>query len=374
MRQPAWTSAPRARQPSSARRQRPAADLRALARGDAGAVARLQRSVGNAGVMRLLARCGAGRGPCGCGCPEAEPDEVAAQRVLARQPVPAWDDYQPPQTGPGQPKMPDVSGCSLVWKDGRLHWKCENIGPITTPEIPLDPRRIPGELEKLLPKKPPQDPGWTPGQRPPLGPGLQPPDLGDVCRLNPSSLLCQLVKPPAIPGQKPPGGSPPTTPPVGTFYSFDVGFEHDRPATGASAAGAMTSDGAATLQSVIAMLKADPTLQVRLTGHASAEGGDADNLALSTRRAQAVNAALKAEGLGARVMDYVGADAPAGCTKLEFGVWACGEAHAAQGAANPADRKVSVLFLRNAPIGAGGLDLKLTPPFGGDAARSGGRR
>jgi hypothetical protein len=61
-------------------------------------------------------------------------------------------------------------------------------------------------------------------------------------------------------------------------------------------------------------------------------------------------------------MDFVGGSKPAGGVPLEFGMWACGEANAAQGEAKPEDRKVAVLFLRNAPVGTGPLKLELPAP------------
>ena len=110
------------------------------------------------------------------------------------------------------------------------------------------------------------------------------------------------------------------------------------------------------------LLKGDPTLQVRLVGHASAEDDSDVNLALSKRRARAVKASLDDKKLGVRVMDFVGGKNPSGCERLEFGMWACGEASATQGEAKPEDRKVAVMFLRNAPIGPGAPNLELKVP------------
>jgi hypothetical protein len=91
-------------------------------------------------------------------------------------------------------------------------------------------------------------------------------------------------------------------------------------------------------------------------------GTPAANLELSKRRARAVKARLDEKKLGARVTGFVGGTNPSGCERLEFGMRACGEGSAAPEEARPEDRKVSVLFLRNAPVGTGPLDLLLKPP------------
>lgn len=215
-----------------------------------------------------------------------------------------------------------------------------------TPDIPWNPGDIPSEIERMLrgDKKtsPPGPlPGWprTPGSGPVL-------DLESLCRREPMSPLCLTTRPP-VPELKPPAGQP-----VGSFWSYDVTFEHDLPrASGAPADRAgMTPEGVAGLATVVSWLQADSTLQVRLVGHASSEGTETDNLALSQRRAKAVYAELAAKGLGARVMDLVGGENPPGCTRIEFGMWACGETQAAQDAARPEDRKVVMTLLRNAPV------------------------
>jgi outer membrane protein OmpA-like peptidoglycan-associated protein len=201
---------------------------------------------------------------------------------------------------------------------------------------------------ELFPKdKPPNVGGW-PWPSPDQGPMLKPPiSLDEICRRNPLSPLCL----------KPPTPAPKTDPlfrPVGVFYGFDVTFEYDQPA---KPPGGMTADGTATLDWVVKHLQSDSTLQVRLIGHASAEGGAEHNLQLSMRRARAVYAALDSQGLGARVMDFVGGADPAGCKRMEFGMWACGASQAAAGEGRPEDRKVTVTFLRNAPPKTGPLKL-----------------
>ena len=174
--------------------------------------------------------------------------------------------------------------------------------------------------------------------------GLPPNWLEDICKRNPTSPLCMMQ-----PGKQPDNKTPDLlNKPVGEFFSFDALFEHNQPV---KAGGGMTSAGTSTIDTVIMLLEGDPTLQVRLVGHASAEGTDAANLELSKRRARAVKARLDEKKLGARVMDFVGGSNPSNCVRLEFGMWACGEASATQGEAKAEDRKVAVTFLRNKPVG-----------------------
>jgi hypothetical protein len=297
-------------------------------------VLRLQRTVGNAAVGRLLARCPDGSDP-DCDCHPRGP------RQLARQPEPP-EERLPPRTGPKEGEPPEMTGCAFAWKDGELVWSCEG-GGFSTPDIPVDPRKIPGKFGDLIPKQKGPKVGDWPFPSPDHAPWLDPPlSLEEVCRSNPLSSLCIKTPAPAKPD--------PTLRPVGVFYSFDVLFEHNLPA---KPEGGTSAAGAATLAWIVEHLQADPTLQVRLVGHASSEGTADQNLQLSARRARSVQAALAAKGLGARIMDFVGGEDPVGCKRLEFGMWACGAGQAAAGEARPEDRKVAVTFLRNAPPQAG---------------------
>jgi hypothetical protein len=275
----------------------------------------LQRTVGNAQVQRMLAVA-------------RQPDEKGLED-------------------------PDMAGGSIIFEDGKLYWKGHLPGLGSTPKIPVDPRDIPDYIKDQF-KKPDGD-KKGPKVFPIPKDGLPKDWIEDVCKRNPMSPLCL-----GHPGKQPEKKGPDLlSKPVGEFFTFDVLFEHNQPA---KAAGGMTGAGASTLDMVIMLLEGDPTLQVRLVGHASSEGTPAANLELSKRRARTVKARLDEKKLGARVMDFVGGTNPAGCERLEFGMWACGEASAAPEEAKPEDRKVSVLFLRNAPIGTGPLDLQLKPP------------
>ena len=275
----------------------------------------LQRTAGNAQVQRMLA--------------------------VARQPA------------GGELEDPDMAGGSIVYKDGKWYWKGHLPGVGSTPEIAVDPRDIPKQIEDLLKKKPGDQ--KEPKVFPIPKDGLPPNWLEDICKRNPTSPLCMMH-----PGKQPDKKAPDLlNKPVGEFFTFDVLFEHNQPA---KAGGGTTGAGASTIDTVIMLLEGDPTLQVRLVGHASSEGTAEANLELSKRRARAVKARLDEKKLGARVMDFVGGTNPSGCVRLEFGMWACGEVSATQAEAKPEDRKVAVKFLRNAPLGPGPLKLELNVP------------
>lgn len=286
------------------------------------AVLALQRTAGNAQVQRML----------------------AARQSIARQ----------PEGSPGL-EDPDMAGGSIVYKDGKWYWKGHLPGVGATPEIAMDPRDIPKQIEDLFKKKEKDGDKKEPKVFPIPKDGLPPGWMEDLCKRNPSSPLC-FLNPGKDPAKKTPDA---LQKPIGEFFTFDVLFEHNQPV---KAGGGMTGAGASTLELVVMLLEGDPTLQVQLVGHASSEGTDKDNLELSKRRARAVKARLDEKKLGARVMDFVGGTNPSGCTRLEFGMWACGEASATPGEPKPEERKVAVKFLRNAPIGPGPLNLELKVP------------
>lgn len=348
---------------------RPAVAPRARPGTLAAAVLQLQRSVGNAGLGRLLARCPDGSDPtCACHPRRRKAPRLGefedlervlasafGERRLARQPQPP-EERLPPRTGPKEGEPPEMTGCTFGWKDGDWVWSCEG-GGFSTPDIPADPRKIPGKFGDLIPKQKGPKVGDWPFPSPDQAPWLKPPiSLEGICRSNPLSPLC--IKAPS-----PPNKTDSLLRPVGIFYSFDVLFEHNQPAT---PQGGMTAAGASTLGWVVEHLEADPTLQVRLVGHASSEGTADQNLQLSMRRARAVYAALDAKGLGTRVMDFVGGEDPAGCRRLEFGMWACGATQAAPGDPRPEDRKVAMTFLRNAPPKPGPFKLQNRWPSSDD--------
>lgn len=150
----------------------------------------------------------------------------------------------------------------------------------STPSIPTGPK----ELEDTLPKserKAPLGPLRNPDQAPWL---RRPPTLEQICEANPKAPICFK-----------PGGEPAVIPPVGSFNSLDVRFEHNLPTT---PQGGTTAEGAESLAYVIERLQADPTLQVRLVGHASSEGTAQENLRLSVRRAKSVLGRARRERAG----------------------------------------------------------------------------
>ena len=173
-----------------------------------------------------------------------------------------------------------MTGCSVVRKGGGWYVKCEHESGRSTPGIPTGSK----ELEDTLPKserKQPLGPLTNPDQCPWL---RRPPSLAEICEANPKAPVCFK-----------PAGEPVVIPPVGSFYSVDVRFEHNRPS---AAQGGTTAEGADSLAYVVERLQADATLQVQLVGHASSEGTPKENLQLSVRRAKAIYAALAAKGLG----------------------------------------------------------------------------
>lgn len=128
---------------------------------------------------------------------------------------------------------------------------------------------------------------------------------------------------------------------------FDIFFRFDRPHAGepASALGAAaTGAGKANFDALVKRLKADPTLQVQLTGRASPPGADSYNLDLGDRRARMLASALASAGVGgARIADPPDATLGDGCTQLGVGLVSCGET----GATGEADQEVRArLFQR----------------------------
>jgi outer membrane protein OmpA-like peptidoglycan-associated protein len=286
---------------------------------------------------------------------------------IQRQPEPG--DTRPRNVGPPFQEMPLPPRCSIIWKKGKWSWKCEGIPRIgSTPEIPLDPRDIPDRIRDLIPKGPGHEPGS--GERtfpfpPTAEPELPPNWLETVCKRNPMSPLC--IPPGKKQGPEQPSLGEILTRPIGVFWTTDVLFEHDQPTLTASIPnGGLTAAGTTALNTIIFFLNSDPTLRVRLIGHTSAEGTTAYNLDLSKRRVRLVYQKLNEAGLSGQIIDPIESDGKTtGCTRLEVGVWACGESQATQSEARPEERKVEATFLRNPPLPSG--PLRLTPPqFGRD--------
>jgi hypothetical protein len=155
----------------------------------------------------------------------------------------------------------------------------------------------------------------------------------------------------------------PSIRPIGVLWTDPVTFEHDRPAPGTTKLpGNVTTEGTQAIESILSWLKLDPTLRVRLVGHASAEGEATHNLELSKRRVQLVRDRITAAGFAKQIADPFLSDGnEQGCTAMGAGLWACGDQRATPGEVRPEERRVDVTFIRN-------LDallqepLKLTPP------------
>jgi hypothetical protein len=174
-----------------------------------------------------------------------------------------------------------------VFKEGRLYWKCEHLPKTgSTPDIPLDPRQIPDEIDKILKKKGPSGP--TPGPVPGSG------RFRSTIRASLSSNSVSSTPSSANPPQPPSPPQRPTLPTpgpqLGILWTDQIHFE-----------------------------------QVRLIGHASSESTDEYNQALATRRVNFVMAALTGRGFGARVADpLIGDGAESGCQRVGAGLWSCG--------------------------------------------------
>jgi outer membrane protein OmpA-like peptidoglycan-associated protein len=193
-------------------------------------------------------------------------------RLLAREPERDWWEENQPPKFPRQGGDPaGMTGCSVVRKGGGWYVKCEHeSGCAPRPRSRPAPRSSrtrcpsPSARRRSGPLRNPDQAPWL----------RRPPTLEQICEANPKAPICFK-----------PGGEPAVIPPVGSFNSLDVRFEHNLPTT---PQGGTTAEGAESLAYVIERLQADPTLQVRLVGHASSEGTAQENLRLSVRRAKSV--------------------------------------------------------------------------------------
>jgi hypothetical protein len=289
----------------------------------------------------------------------AEAVTQAGTPSLQRQPR-APDDTRPGNLGPPVQELPRPPLFSVKKKDGKWFWRLDNIPGIgSTGDIPADPRDIPQTVQDLFKKKP--DGGKGDGEQNFPVPGSPnspfPSDwISSLCKRDPRNLVCLTPvpsKPPATPGVL-------LAKPIGVFWTTRVQFDYNLPST-KDPDGGISAEGQASIGTIVLLLNSDPTLQVRLIGHASSEGDPTHNMELSKRRARLVTKKLRESQLWSRVVDPIPSDGKSdGCSKIEFGVWACGEAQATAGEARPEERKVEVTFLRNPPLPSG--PLKLTPP------------
>ena len=284
-------------------------------------------------------------------------------RSVQRQLPP--EDRRRSEMGPYR-ETPLPARCNVIW-DGRWWFQCEGLPHVKkTPKIPADLREIPGEIQKGLEKfrkggQPPPAAGWSWPM--PMDEGFVERWVAGVCDREPHSILCRV--PGGTVEAEQPELSPPLPWPVGVFWTTGIHFEHDRPSVGGEGAegteAGITPEGARALDTIVFLLQGDPTLRVRLIGHASSEGTAQHNLALSTRRAEAVRQRLDAAGVSWQVTDPVESDGlNEGCDRLEIGMWACGAAQAADGEIRPEDRQVSATLLRNPPLPRGPMTLE--PP------------
>jgi hypothetical protein len=121
-----------------------------------------------------------------------------------------------------------------------------------------------------------------------------------------------------------------------------IHFELNRPSAVVSGAKALhaslTPGGATDLDMVIQWLKKGPQYGVQLTGMASREGPPKHNTELGEYRARSVAKALLHAGISAAQIDDV-PGRPETCTRLDFGIYNCGDSRASE-KIDPNDRRV----------------------------------
>jgi outer membrane protein OmpA-like peptidoglycan-associated protein len=137
---------------------------------------------------------------------------------------------------------------------------------------------------------------------------------------------------------------------VGTLtMNQTIQFKLNQPGTVVSDASALrstlTPTGVDAFDLVIRWLARGPEFGVQLAGMASLEGQPAHRKELGENRVRSVSNALLGMGLGPDRIDDVPGQA-SDCTRLSFGIYNCGDVHAAK-PANPKDRRVEArLFVR----------------------------
>lgn len=130
---------------------------------------------------------------------------------------------------------------------------------------------------------------------------------------------------------------------VGTLTNNQViQFKSNQPGSVLSSASALraalTPSGSDAFDAVFRWLARGPEFGVQLAGMASLEGQPSHRQALGENRARSVANALFGLGIGPDRIDDVPGQAP-DCTRLSFGIYNCGDMHAAK-PANPNDRRV----------------------------------
>jgi hypothetical protein len=252
---------------------------------------------------------------------------------------------QPPDYTPGPPdELPLPTRCSIVFGGDKFgpKLKCEGIPGIgSTPEIPLDPRKIPPYIKDKLgnigPKKPS---GSAPGSDGPI-PSSPP---GEI--VLPADVVKKICKDFPLICQPQPDKQEPTLGPSVPFRWLHVQFSQKRPQSGQSLADSLAADRSA-IDVAIAALKSDFLVTAILIGNASSEGKTADNQGLSDRRVALVYKEFQDAKVSLQVMSTASnTEDTAGCQQLGFGRWSCGEAKANQDKTDPKDRSVTIVLYR----------------------------
>ena len=165
---------------------------------------------------------------------------------------------------------------------------------------------------------------------------------GTCCPVGQEGLSGKCV----VPAPKPQPQPTPDPTPAPMIIHFNLDRPGAKEAGTSALGGSLTSDGKASLASLIAVLKQHADWKVELVGKASPEAPDAYNMDLSTRRVQLVSQALADALPGSPVADGPDPGLPKGCQTVGTGMFACGKI----GATGPDDRQVkAIVFAPSTP-------------------------
>lgn len=163
---------------------------------------------------------------------------------------------------------------------------------------------------------------------------------------NPTTKQCEKIKLPILPPIKVPGtitnppAKPPTKKSTPQVMSVEIRFKFDRPKVNeVGNLQTLNSDGQKVFNNLIKQLTSDKNLKVQLIGSASPMGTDEYNKELGERRARTIAKMMLSAGMNSsRIAQTTQITIPAGCDKVDQGIYTCGEI----GAVDENDQKVTV--------------------------------